>query len=173
MGSAETVDVLVVGGGVIGVATAWCCAEAGLSVRLLERASLAAEASGRNQGLVIGPHPPAMAQLAEAGLRRYLELHEVSGGAFAFDRDDHGCLLVSEGAGDAATIPGAGHAADDPAPTATSWSATTCAPSSPSSAPASTRRCCCPPDGSTPARWWSPWPPPPGGPARTCAPAAR
>ena len=116
MGSAETVDVLVVGGGVIGVATAWCCAEAGLSVRLLERASLAAEASGRNQGLVIGPHPPAMAQLAEASLRRYLELHEVSGAAFAFDRDDHGCLLVSEGEGDAAAIPGAGHAPDDPAP---------------------------------------------------------
>jgi D-hydroxyproline dehydrogenase subunit beta len=124
VGSAETVDVLIVGGGVIGVATAWCCAEAGLSVRLLERASLAAEASGRNQGLVIGPHPPAVAQLAETGLRRYLELHEVSGGAFAFDRDDHGCLLVSEGAGDAAAIPGAGHAtdaspahaADDPEP---------------------------------------------------------
>jgi glycine/D-amino acid oxidase-like deaminating enzyme len=115
VGSAETVDVLVVGGGVIGVATALCCAEAGLTVRLLERANLAAEASGRNQGLVIGPHPPAMAQLAEAGLRRYLELHEVSGGAFAFDRDDHGCLLVSDAEGDAA-IAGAGHPADDPAP---------------------------------------------------------
>lgn len=100
MGDAETVDVLVVGGGVIGVATAWCCAEAGLSVRLLERANLAAEASGRNQGLVIGPHPPAMAEVAEAGLRRYLRLHEESGGGFAFDRDDHGCLLVGVSAGD-------------------------------------------------------------------------
>jgi glycine/D-amino acid oxidase-like deaminating enzyme len=45
-----------------------------------------------------------MTQLAEAGLRRYLELHETSGGSFAFDREDHGCLLVSDGAGGDAAI---------------------------------------------------------------------
>ncbi|MPY96005.1 MAG: FAD-dependent oxidoreductase [Acidimicrobiia bacterium] len=91
---ARTVDVVVVGGGVVGVATAWFCARAGMSVRLLEREGLAAGASGRNQGLVIGPHPAPMAPLAARGLQHYLALHEDSGGAFALDLEDHGCLLL-------------------------------------------------------------------------------
>ncbi len=90
-----SVDVVIVGGGMIGVTTAAFCAEAGLSVLLLERDGLAAAASGRNQGLVIGPHPAPMAELASRGLEHYLRLHDESGGVFAFDREPHGCLVVS------------------------------------------------------------------------------
>ncbi|MDA3040162.1 MAG: FAD-binding oxidoreductase [Actinomycetota bacterium] len=90
-------DVIVVGGGVIGVATAWALARAGVRVDLLERDGLAAHASGRNQGLVIGPHPPEMAAIATRGIELYEELHERSGHAFFFDRMSHGCLMVGEG----------------------------------------------------------------------------
>ena len=87
-------DVVIVGGGIIGVTTACFAAEAGLSVVLLERDGLAAAASGRNQGLVIGPHPIEMAAIAARGVEHYLDLHESSGKAFCFDRAPHGCLLV-------------------------------------------------------------------------------
>ena len=92
-------DVIVVGGGIVGVATAAFAAEAGLSVVLCERDSLASAASGRNQGLVIGPQPPAMATIAARGLAHYEQLHDQSGGAFVFDRASHGCLLVGDGHG--------------------------------------------------------------------------
>ena len=87
-------DVVVVGGGIVGVATATLAAEAGLSVVLCERENLAAGASGRNQGLVIGPQPPEMAAISARGLTHYEELHDASGGAFVFDRQSHGCLMV-------------------------------------------------------------------------------
>jgi D-hydroxyproline dehydrogenase subunit beta len=87
-------DVVVVGGGVIGVATAWALARAGVRVELLERDGLAAHASGRNQGLVIGPHPVEMAAIAARGLQLYGELHERCDGGFFFDRRPHGCLMV-------------------------------------------------------------------------------
>ena len=53
-------DVVVVGGGIVGIAVAASCARRGLAVTLCESAGLAQAASGRNQGLVIGPNPPAM-----------------------------------------------------------------------------------------------------------------
>ena len=49
-GSASPCDVLVVGGGVTGTATAWYLACAGASVTLLERGELAAGSSGANAG---------------------------------------------------------------------------------------------------------------------------
>lgn len=45
-------DVLVIGGGVIGVMTAWFLREAGLSVVLCEKGRIAGEQSGRNWGWV-------------------------------------------------------------------------------------------------------------------------
>jgi len=90
----RTVDVVVVGGGIIGVATAHGLAAAGLTVELLERDGLATHASGRNQGLVIGPHPPEMAPIAADGVAGYTALHQRSGGAFAFDVDPIGVLMV-------------------------------------------------------------------------------
>ena len=96
--SPRAVDVLVVGGGVLGVATAHACARRGLSVTLVERHGLAAAASGRNQGLMMGPHPPAMDELAADSVDRWLGLHERTGGAFLLDRRPRGRLVIAPSA---------------------------------------------------------------------------
>jgi len=95
-------DVIVIGAGVIGVSTAWSCARRGLTVTLFERDGLAAHASGRNQGLLIPPAPPAMVGIAERSVELYLELHERSRGVFAFDVEPHGCLVTGVGLSDVA-----------------------------------------------------------------------
>ena len=79
-------DVVVVGGGIVGIAVAASCARRGLRVTLCEAAGLAGAASGRNQGLVIGPHHPEMESIGRRTLELFLDLHERSGEAFAFDR---------------------------------------------------------------------------------------
>jgi glycine/D-amino acid oxidase-like deaminating enzyme len=94
-------DVVVVGGGIIGIAAAASCARRGLRVTLCEAAGLAGAASGRNQGLVIGPHLPQMESIGSRTLELFLDLHERSGQAFAFDREPHGCLILSPEGGDA------------------------------------------------------------------------
>ena len=48
----SSVDVVVVGGGIIGVSTAWFLASRGVSVALCEKAHIAAEQSSRNWGFV-------------------------------------------------------------------------------------------------------------------------
>ena len=95
-------DVVVVGGGIVGIAVAASCARRGLRVTLCEAAGLASAASGRNQGLVIGPHKPAMEAIGRRSVELLLDLHERSGGAFAFDREPYPCLMLGEegGAGD-------------------------------------------------------------------------
>ena len=45
-------DVVVIGGGVIGVMTAWHLAERGLRVTLCEKGRIAGEQSGRNWGWI-------------------------------------------------------------------------------------------------------------------------
>ncbi|HEU4399895.1 MAG TPA: FAD-binding oxidoreductase [Actinomycetota bacterium] len=73
-------DVVVVGGGVVGCACALALADRGLDVVLLERAGLAAGASGRNRGLLL-PHPDPGSELlyreGVAGYRRLAEQGEV------------------------------------------------------------------------------------------------
>jgi glycine/D-amino acid oxidase-like deaminating enzyme len=93
-------DVVVVGGGIVGIAVAASCARRGLRVTLCEAAGLAQAASGRNQGLVIGPHTATMEPIARRTLALLLDLHERSGAAFAFDRDPHGCLMLSDEGGE-------------------------------------------------------------------------
>jgi len=66
----QTVDVAVVGGGVIGLAVAWRARTLGLSVVLLERARLAAAASRVAAGMLA---PVSEVEFGEAG-RRLLEL---------------------------------------------------------------------------------------------------
>jgi glycine/D-amino acid oxidase-like deaminating enzyme len=87
-------DVVVVGGGIVGIAVAAACARRGLLVTLCEAAGLAQAASGRNHGLVIGPNPPEMEAIGQRTLELLLELHERSEAAFAFDREPHPCLIL-------------------------------------------------------------------------------
>jgi glycine/D-amino acid oxidase-like deaminating enzyme len=61
-------DVVVVGGGLLGVATAYWAARTGVSVTLLERETLAAGATGRNGGFVgCGPDEPFHEAVARVG----------------------------------------------------------------------------------------------------------
>jgi glycine oxidase len=73
-------DVVVVGGGVMGAASAWRLALAGLDVVVLEKSVPGAEASSAAAG-ILGAHseaegPGPMADLLLAGLRRYADWAE-------------------------------------------------------------------------------------------------
>jgi glycine/D-amino acid oxidase-like deaminating enzyme len=87
-------DVVVVGGGIVGIAVAASCARRGLRVTLCEAGGLAQAASGRNHGLVIGPNPPETAAIGQRTIELLLDLHERSGEAFAFDREPYPCLIL-------------------------------------------------------------------------------
>ena len=68
------VDVIVVGGGVVGCACARELAGRGLDVLVLERAQLAAGASGRNQGLLLPGLDPAAHLLFREAVAAYQRL---------------------------------------------------------------------------------------------------
>src|SRR5919204_1302908 len=92
-------DVIVVGGGVVGCACAAELAGRGLEVLLLERAELAAGASGRNQGLLLPglePHAGPLFREAVEGYRRL-----AAEGGVDFDLRPVGHLLL---AADEATL---------------------------------------------------------------------
>ncbi len=90
------VDVAVIGGGIVGTATAAFLAEAGASVVLYEREALAAGASGRNSGVVQHPFDPALVPLYEETLAIYRRVGEAVGRPIAaLDAPPDGLLLVS------------------------------------------------------------------------------
>ncbi len=84
-------DVLVVGGGVVGLATAALCVRAGLGrVTLIERDRLAAGASGKAAALHtpeahVWTDPPAFVDLGRASLRLLRALDEEWGGALGVE----------------------------------------------------------------------------------------
>ncbi len=89
-----TVDVLVVGGGILGVSTAAACADAGLGdVLLIETGRLGAGATGGATGLLIPePHqwsdPEPFVDLERAGLERWRDLEQaIPGGVGLVDLD--------------------------------------------------------------------------------------
>jgi glycine/D-amino acid oxidase-like deaminating enzyme len=93
---ARPVDVAVIGGGIVGTATAAFLAEAGASVVLYEREALAAGASGRNSGVVQHPFDPALVPLYEETLEIYRRVGEAVGRPIAaLDTPPAGLLLVS------------------------------------------------------------------------------
>jgi glycine oxidase len=95
-------DVLVVGGGVIGLATAAFCRRAGVDrVLVIEAARLAAAASG-GAGGALAPElhqlsdPPAFVALARASLAWYRQLDQDWSGALGLEWTA-GLLLLPEG----------------------------------------------------------------------------
>ena len=73
-----TTDVVIVGGGLTGCATAQACASAGLKVVLLERDRVGQGSSGRSPGLLLPDPGPAFRALAAAqGLRLARQAFEI------------------------------------------------------------------------------------------------
>ena len=69
-------DVVVLGGGIVGVAAAAHLAEAGRRVVLLERDAIGAGASGRNSGVVQHPFDPVLVELHVETLALYRALED-------------------------------------------------------------------------------------------------
>jgi len=90
-------DVAVIGGGVIGASASAFLSVAGLRVRLYERTSIAAGASGRNSGIVQHPFDPILAGLYHASLEEYRTLAAGDAG-FAIPAEPAGLLYVGHSA---------------------------------------------------------------------------
>src|SRR5919106_2820358 len=88
-------DVVVVGGGVIGTACAYALSSRGASVTLVERAELAAGASGRNHGLLFVPTEPELVTMAAGTLPMVREVAEATPMRVRFDEEPLGFLVVA------------------------------------------------------------------------------
>jgi len=88
-------DVAVIGGGIVGTATAVFLAEAGARVTLYEREALAAGASGRNSGVIQHPFDPVLVPLYEETARLYRRLEAATGVRIAAFDEPAGLLLVT------------------------------------------------------------------------------
>ena len=90
-------DVIVLGGGIVGTSCAAMLAEAGRRVMLLERAEIAAGASGRNSGVVQHPFDPVLVDLHVETLELYRDLSasDGTGEAFELPVEPAGLLLVT------------------------------------------------------------------------------
>ena len=86
-------DVAVIGGGIVGCATAAFLAEAGASVLLTEREAIAAGASGRNSGIVQHPMDATLLPLFEATVAHYREL---AAHGFSLPAEPGGLLVLAE-----------------------------------------------------------------------------
>ena len=87
-------DVAIIGGGIIGTSAAAFLAEAGRSVLLLERAEIAAGASGRNSGSVQHPFDAVLGSLHERSVELYRHPRMAEAG-FVLAPKPAGLMLVS------------------------------------------------------------------------------
>jgi glycine/D-amino acid oxidase-like deaminating enzyme len=94
-------DVVVLGGGIIGVTAAAHLAEAGRRVVLIERDAIGAGASGRNSGIVQHPFDPVLVELHLATLGLYRALAD---DRFHLPDRPAGLLNVTHDAGEAARL---------------------------------------------------------------------
>jgi glycine/D-amino acid oxidase-like deaminating enzyme len=94
MESGTAPDVVVVGGGITGTATAAFLAGAGARVMLVERDGLASGASGANSGVVQHPFDPVLAGLYRETMALYRDL-AASSNAFAIGERPSGLLYIS------------------------------------------------------------------------------
>ena len=93
--SGVSYDVIVIGGGIVGVATAAHVSATGRSVLLLERATVGAGASGRNSGVVQHPFDPVMIELYRETVGLYRGLATRTDGAFRLGERPAGILMAS------------------------------------------------------------------------------
>lgn len=98
----RTVDVAVIGAGIVGSATAAFLAEAGLRVLLVDEVGVAAAASGRNSGVVQHPLDPVLAALYRDSLPLLRALAAAQPGRFALPPEPAGLLHVGESASEGA-----------------------------------------------------------------------
>ncbi len=83
--SADRLNVIVVGGGIIGCCTAYYLARAGVRVTLLERGPLCSEASSANAGLVsVSTREGLQLAMARESVRLLLELRDETESDFEF-----------------------------------------------------------------------------------------
>ena len=87
-------DVVVVGGGIVGCATAAFLAADGVRVTLIEAEEIAFGASGRNSGVVQQPFDPALVGLYRRSLELYRELEVAMPASFRLDPEPSGLLMV-------------------------------------------------------------------------------
>ena len=90
----EQADVVIIGGGIVGVSTAWFLAQQGVSVVLCEKGHIAGEQSGRNWGWVrvLGRDIREVPMMLES-LRIWDRLGEETGEDVGFTRS--GCLFAA------------------------------------------------------------------------------
>jgi glycine/D-amino acid oxidase-like deaminating enzyme len=88
-------DVVIVGGGIIGAASAYELARRGAGVTLIERDELAAGASGRNQGWFVLSSDPALGPMSRASLPMYEDVIDTSPVPVRFDREPRGHLILA------------------------------------------------------------------------------
>ncbi len=93
----ESADVVVIGGGIIGAATAFFLAERGVSVALCEKGAIAGEASGRSLGQVAsaGLAPVKLELLIEAK-RLWRDMSERVGGETGYRMNGYLAPLLDE-----------------------------------------------------------------------------
>src|SRR5688572_7916646 len=88
-------DVVVIGGGIVGVSCAAHLAASGRRVVLLERAGVASGASGRNSGVVQHPFDPVLVELHLETLALYRALSANGVEGFTLPEDPAGLLMVT------------------------------------------------------------------------------
>ena len=88
-------DVIVIGGGIVGVSCAAHLAASGRRVVLLERSEIAAGASGRNSGVVQHPFDPVLVDLHLETLDLYHALAVTGAEGFDLPAEPAGLLMVT------------------------------------------------------------------------------
>ena len=90
----EQADIVIIGGGIVGVSTAWFLARQGVNVVLCEKGHIAGEQSGRNWGWVRqqGRDPRELPMMIES-IRIFRELEKEIGESVGFA--EGGCLFAA------------------------------------------------------------------------------
>ena len=90
----ERADIVIIGGGIVGVSTAWFLARQGADVVLCEKGHIAGEQSGRNWGWVRqqGRDPRELPMMIES-MRIFRELEDEIGESVGFSQG--GCLFTA------------------------------------------------------------------------------